>query len=788
MKRKVVSNLWFKDERAQSIALGFVIIIGILLTASIILLSTELPKQTKKFEAEHAVKVPQDFAKLGSTIDDVALIGGETASATCAIGLTSKSVPFVGVQASGGTLRFDNSSETFECMACAPGEAIANGSGYWNCNNFTTFDAKLHVDNTYLDVCAKLELDSGEDRIYDSGEDESLSGEYWCNNFTVINNTTLYTYWLTVHAKNITIGPNSSINSTGCGMAGGKTLAYSPWSDPGKGEGGGETPSCDVDYGGCLCGAGGGGAGYYSTGGNGGYSWTGAGPYCSGCSNQSHSGGQGGPAYENVTNTSTDMNTTASGSGGACAAWGQVANDYIYEGGAGGNGGGIIHLDAPILNIMGNVSVEGEKGHYSNDEDRAEDSAGGGGGGGSGGTIMLKGCDINISGYLSAKGGDGAEGAKACPASSTYDSNGGGGGGGSGGVIKIFYGINLSAPGGLANHTAVNGGAGGLGGVGNGTYCSGPLYPAAGGNGSAGGDGHVHNESYPDYVESVPHYRTGWLVSNVTDIGYNATGTNTSMIRYGTISWTETRPSGTNIYMKVRTSADANMGGAMSWEDGPYAAYGTDISDLASVSDGHRYVQWRAELRTNETSRTPVLHTVNISYEYGLPVIINCTGSIEFDTHYFSLPNYILVYEHGGIIKNQSEGELMFVAPPIFISGNPTRLEITAINLTGDNGTTGGAFSSAVTASFVKSDLLKGGLPYYNLTLNITTAYPTAWQRWFNKTCGAAGLVYGTAPGNYHITGTGTSNLPLSIVFYGNETNPVHLWLKESEVAVEVAG
>lgn len=472
--------------------------------------------------------------------------------------------------------------------------------------------------------------------------------------------------------------------------------------------------------------------------------------------------------------------------------WGQPTGGFIYEGGAGGDGGGIIHLDAPTINILGNVSVEGEKGHYSNDVDRAPDSAGGGGGGGAGGTILLKGGDFNISGSLSAKGGDGSKGARACHKNVPFENNGGGGGGGSGGVIKIFYGGTLVAPGGLANHTDVSGGAGGLGGVGKSPGCPvGGPEPEAGGNGTAGGAGHVHNETYPAYVASVPHYRTGWLVSNVTDIG-NATGNDTSMITYSTLTWTGnySSASGTGIYMKVRTSANASMCDAMSWQDCPSIANRMNISDLSSVSDGHRYIQWRADLSTIEKSRTPILQTVNVSYcEYGRPVIADSTGSLKFETHYFNLQNYKLVYEHGGIIKVQSDSELMLFPPPISISGNPLTLNIRAVTLTcDDTSPIGGVFSTAVKASYKNSALLAGGLDYHNVTLNFTTAYPTAWQRWFSKTCKEAGLVNGTAPGKYNIAGTGTSNHPLSIVFYGNDTNPVHLWLKESEVGVGVAG
>jgi hypothetical protein len=43
-------------------------------------------------------------------------------------------------------------------------------------------------------------------------------------------------------------------------------------------------------------------------------------------------------------------------------------------------------------------------------------------------------------------------------------------------------------------------------------------------------------------------------------------------------------------------------------------------------------------------------------------------------------------------------------------------------------------------------------------------------------------------PEEYKIIGSGTAAQPLSIVFYGNESRPVNLWLKESEVDVDVEG
>jgi len=93
-------------------------------------------------------------------------------------------------------------------------------------------------------------------------------------------------------------------------------------------------------------------------------------------------------------------------------------------------------------------------------------------------------------------------------------------------------------------------------------------------------------------------------------------------------------------------------------------------------------------------------------------------------------------------------------------------------------------FSSAVKVSYRNTGVVVGGLDFHNLSFNITTAYPTAWSRWFNKTCKAAGL----APEENKIIGSGTAAQPLSIVFYGNESRPVNLWLKESKVEIEVEG
>jgi len=812
------------EEEAQSVALGFVIIMGIAITTSVILFSIQVPVQTSKFEFKHEQNIPNDFARLSTAIDDVALAGsasgagaGAGAFETVVVGMKPGSIPQLGIFASGGILSFFNSSnstEKFECVACSPEEeATTPGGNYsWLWNNPYEYKNKSYVD-IFADG-VRLQLESGENMTFNSSGDEYLSGEYWCNNFSVYNGTNLNTPWLYIHAKYIYVGPNSTINATGRGLAGGTTIPDwgKPMSANGTGKGGGKIPTCrhpkvpwwveGEKY--CYCGAGGGGAGHWGKGGDGGNSSTGPDPYCNDKDNTPHYGGDGGDSYENNA-TLEDISVAYPGSGGACGAWGQVANGHIYEGGAGGDGGGVIILDAPIINISGKVTVDGEDGHYSNDQDRADDSAGGGGGGGSGGTILIKGGKVTIIGTLSARGGNGANGAKACDDSSTYDSNGGGGGGGSGGVIKVFNKTCLYDAEGPMNytqfqekHTNVSGGAGGLGGVGNGTYClapsdGGPPYPTPGGNGTRGGDGIVYNQSY-EYVESIPHFPSGYIVSKPFDAGNNSTaGINTSMVLYGTISWNATTPSGTFIIMKVRTSPNEDMSGATPWHECLPVKNGADISDLHSVSDGHRYVQWRAELYTYEHSRTPVLHSVCINYSWGKPVIATCSGSIEFNSSYFYAPNFVLTYAHGGTIKSQRRGKsFMLLPPPISIArnGNTTDISITAVDLIGNTRFVSGLPTHTIKITNGSSDLLAGGLEFNNITLNFYTAHPEAWYDWFNKTCEKAGLNWSKPPVNwskapvYYINDSATGRL--QVVFYGNETYPIRLWLKRERVEVKI--
>jgi hypothetical protein len=57
------------------------------------------------------------------------------------------------------------------------------------------------------------------------------------------------------------------------------------------------------------------------------------------------------------------------------------------------------------------------------------------------------------------------------------------------------------------------------------------------------------------------------------------------------------------------------MGNAVPWYLCTNATNGQDISSLPSVTDGHRYIQYRAELETDSVDYSAVLHKITIEYD-----------------------------------------------------------------------------------------------------------------------------------------------------------------------------
>jgi len=137
-----------------------------------------------------------------------------------------------------------------------------------------------------------------------------------------------------------------------------------------------------------------------------------------------------------------------------------------------------------------------------------------------------------------------------------------------------------------------------------------------------------HDGTFIIYISDVPdgkgYLSPGTFTSDEHDAG--VTGAN-----WGTMSWSETLY-GQTMTMKVRTSNASDMTGATGWASCPPVTSGDDISALSSVTDGHRYIQYRAELATSDSEETPVLHDVTITYVPTPVADLSLTKGVDDDT------------------------------------------------------------------------------------------------------------------------------------------------------------
>jgi hypothetical protein len=404
MKKQSKAKNFLQDERAVSEVIGFVLILGILISASTIYFSSQIPEWTKDFESRHTDDVTDDFAEQKSLIDG---IKGETFEKTTPVKMSPDKVPILGMSPPGSSLGFIPQYEKFVIRVGGGG---VSGSGCWEQNATTGFpytvDDSSNVDNSSNVTLARQTVECDDEELVN--KTVQWGGEVYRNDLIILNSTIYVspvTGTLKIYATNITVDSSSEIIADGVGFSGGA-----------GGKGANESGECGDGFGAGIGGAtggkgdGGGGAGYGADGGNGG-----------------GLGGAGGTSY--------DSTTIEMGSGGG----GGGADTTGDDGGDGGDGGGAILLEAERITIGGVISANGEKGR------NGDHSKGGGGAGGSGGGILIKGRNVTISSTLSAKGGNGGD---APPGGAT------GGGGGAGGRIKIFY-ESGSVP---LNQTAVSGG------------------------------------------------------------------------------------------------------------------------------------------------------------------------------------------------------------------------------------------------------------------------------------------------------------------------------------------
>jgi len=98
-------------------------------------------------------------------------------------------------------------------------------------------------------------------------------------------------------------------------------------------------------------------------------------------------------------------------------------------------------------------------------------------------------------------------------------------------------------------------------------------------------------------------YENGWFESSIFDAG--------KVVEWRSISWSENKPSGTNIVVKARTGGDNDPrdGGWSGWYQH------TNGSENTLMENG-RYIQYRVELSTTDNTKTPEFFEIILVYEF----------------------------------------------------------------------------------------------------------------------------------------------------------------------------
>ena len=341
-----------------------------------------------------------------------------------------------------------------------------------------------------------------------------------------------------------------SVDVTGAGFRGGVKVQVDVCStgangNDGESQSGLGNQSTDANGGGGGAGVLGSSAG--SAGGGGGYGAPGEPGFYAG----NNVAGAGGQVYGDA-----QLTTLHLGSGGGVG--GMDANSCgPKRTGPGGDGGGAVRIVATELNVSGSIVANGADATPSDCLIGSCGSADdGGSGGGSGGSIHLRASTLSIAGAVGAAGGLGANG--------HHDSTNTGGQapnyrGGHGGVGRIRVDAVVQD-------------------------VAGTVVPA------------------PGFAETPPEtafttaYSEGVFVSAVLDAG--------GPVEWESIHWQA--HGGPRVEVQVRTGEQADLSDAPSFSGAPVVANGQDLSAASTVSDGHRYAQYRVTL-LREADSAPTL-------------------------------------------------------------------------------------------------------------------------------------------------------------------------------------
>ncbi|MEF8873447.1 MAG: hypothetical protein V5A88_02115 [Candidatus Thermoplasmatota archaeon] len=128
--------------------------------------------------------------------------------------------------------------------------------------------------------------------------------------------------------------------------------------------------------------------------------------------------------------------------------------------------------------------------------------------------------------------------------------------------------------------------------------------------------------------------------------------------------------------------------------------------------------------------------------EEGEETILRSTGNLSLQARNRYFEGQTIIYEHGAILLEQDEGEVMRARPPISIEeiGGDYRIRLTMVDLVGSERDIGGRGTVGVTTELVSSFRNSYENPG-NFSFELTTAYPEAWTRHFENETDAPNVI-----------------------------------------------
>ncbi|MFC2065767.1 choice-of-anchor R domain-containing protein [Chloroflexota bacterium] len=133
----------------------------------------------------------------------------------------------------------------------------------------------------------------------------------------------------------------------------------------------------------------------------------------------------------------------------------------------------------------------------------------------------------------------------------------------------------------------------------------------SGGSWSVGGSG-TYDFYFRTYV-TAEYYSSGTLTSSTHDTGYAAD--------FGTISWNATTPSGTTVQFQIATNSDNSTWNFKGPDGGSWTYYTSSGTGIWSGHNSGCYIKYKAFLSTADTSNTPGLHDISITYTQQAPPV-----------------------------------------------------------------------------------------------------------------------------------------------------------------------